>query len=140
MPINPRMVLRSAITASSSGTSGQTASNLPVVYGARVVTCTRNALRKKIHLPSEHASTAGWRKEKKPTSQLSGLQICGGGDAEKKVTENTQNYNTKDVLLKPRHHRCVLRGGAPRQDRGTAAASDMSGSGGSSSHNRTEDP
>jgi hypothetical protein len=73
--------------------------------------------------PPQHAATASWRKQRKHILQLSGLQIREGGDAEKEVTENTQNYNAKCVL-KPRHPRCVLRGGAPRQRRATAAASD----------------
>jgi hypothetical protein len=34
--------------------------------------------------------------------QLSGLQIREGGDAEKEVTENTQDYNAKGIILKPR--------------------------------------
>jgi hypothetical protein len=58
-----------------------------------------------------------------PSCQLSGLQIREGADAEKEVTENTQDYNTKNILLKPHHPSCVLHFGAPRQHRGTAAAS-----------------
>jgi hypothetical protein len=55
------MILRSAITASSSATSGQTAGNVPAPCGAGVVTCTRSAPRKRIHLQPPHAAAAGWR-------------------------------------------------------------------------------
>jgi hypothetical protein len=57
--------------------------------------------------------------------QLSGLQIREGGDAEKDVTENTQDYNAKGITLKPRYPRYVLRGGAPRQHRAKPSTSDM---------------
>jgi hypothetical protein len=40
--IEVKMVFRSAITASSSDTSGQNASNLPAAFGAEAVTCTRS--------------------------------------------------------------------------------------------------
>jgi hypothetical protein len=63
--------------------------------------------------------------EKPPNRQLSGLQTRVGGAAEKEVAEDTQDYNGKGVLFQPHHSRRVLRGGAPRQDRGTAGASDM---------------
>jgi hypothetical protein len=74
-----------------------------------------------------------------PSRQISGLQISEGGDAEKEVTENIQGSKANNVL-KPRHPRCVLRGGAPRQRRAIAAASDSPGGSGSSNHNGTEDP
>jgi hypothetical protein len=44
------------------------------------------------------------------------------------------------VLFQPHHSRSVLRGGSPRQDRGTAAASDTSCGSGRSRHNGTQDP
>jgi hypothetical protein len=37
-----------------------TARKLRAACGAGAVTCTRNALRKGIHLPPQHAATAGW--------------------------------------------------------------------------------
>jgi hypothetical protein len=52
------------------------------------------------------------------------------GNAEEEVTGN----NTKSVLLKPRHPRSVLRGGAPKQHRATAASSNTPGDSGRSSH------
>jgi hypothetical protein len=66
---------------------------------AEAVTCTRSAPRKGIHLPIQHAATVGWRKEKTPSCQLSGLQTCEGGDAEKEFAEDTQDYNRKGVLF-----------------------------------------
>jgi hypothetical protein len=36
---------------------------------------------------------------RKPILQLLGLQICGGGDAEKEVTENTHDYNANGIIL-----------------------------------------
>jgi hypothetical protein len=76
------MVLRSATTASSSATSGQSASKLPAAFGEGAVTCTGSVPRKGIHLPPQHAATAGWRKEQNPSRQLSGLQTHEG-DVEK---------------------------------------------------------
>jgi hypothetical protein len=52
------------MAASSLAMSGQTASNLPAACGAGAVICTRSAPRKGIHLPPQHTTTAGWRKEK----------------------------------------------------------------------------
>jgi hypothetical protein len=89
------MVLRSAITASSLATSGQTANNLPAACGAEEVTYKRSAPRKRIHFLSQCASTLGWRKEKTPSRKLSGLQTRGRGDAEEEVAEDTQDYNGK---------------------------------------------
>jgi hypothetical protein len=56
----------SAITASSSAMSGLTASSLHAVYGARAVTCTRSAPRRRMQLQPQRAVTAGWRKVKTP--------------------------------------------------------------------------
>jgi hypothetical protein len=76
--------------------------------------------------------------QKTPSSQLSGLQTSGGGDAEKEVTEDTQDYNGvfSPNLTTPG----VLCGSAPGQDRGTAAASDTSGGSGRFYHNETHGP
>jgi hypothetical protein len=128
-----RMILRSTITARSLATSGQTASNLPAASGAGVVNCTRIATRKGIHLPPQHAATAGWWKEKNTIPPIIRA-------AEKEVAENTQDYNRKGVLFEPHHSRHVLHGGALRQDRGMAAVSDTSGGSGRCHHNGTEDP
>jgi hypothetical protein len=57
------------------------------------VTCIRNAPRKGIHLPPQHSATVGRQKEESPIS----LQTCEGGDAEKEVTEDTQDYSRKGV-------------------------------------------
>jgi hypothetical protein len=54
------------------------------------------------------------------------------------VAEDTQDYNGKGILFQPHHSRNVLRGGAPRQDRGTAAVSDTSG--GRCSHIENQGP
>jgi hypothetical protein len=61
-------------------------------------------------------------RRKTPFRQLSGLQTREGGDAEKEVVEDTQDYNGKSVPFQRHYSRRVLRGGAPGQDRGTAAA------------------
>jgi hypothetical protein len=92
-----RMILSSTITASTSVTSGQIASNLPAVCGAVAATFTRSAPRKRLRFPPQHVSSAGWRKEKTPYSKISRLQTRKGGDAEKEVAENTEDYNEKDV-------------------------------------------
>ena len=60
--------------------------------------------------------------------------------SEKQIAEDTQNYNGKAVLFRHHHARRVLRGGAPRQDRGTAATSDTSGSSGRPRHKGTQGP
>jgi hypothetical protein len=49
-----------------------------------------------------------------PPRQLSGLQTRKGGAAEEEITENTQDYNGKGVLLKSYYSRHLLRGGASR--------------------------
>jgi hypothetical protein len=72
--------------------------------------------------------------------QLSGLQTCERGDAEKEVSEDTQDKNGKGVLFRPHHSTRVLRGGAPRQDRAAAAESETSGDSGRSRHNGTQSP
>jgi hypothetical protein len=61
-------------------------------------------------------------RRKTPSRKLSGLQTREGGDSEEEVAEDTQDYNGEGVLFQPHHSRHVLRGGFPRQDRGTAAA------------------
>jgi hypothetical protein len=65
--------LASVTTASSSDTSGQIASSLPAACGAKAVTYTRNARRKEIRLPRQHAATVVWRKEKNPIPQIIGV-------------------------------------------------------------------
>jgi hypothetical protein len=67
------------------------------------------------------------RRRKTSSRKLSWLQTREGGDAKKEVTEDTQDYNREGVLFQPHHSRHVLCGGALRQDRGTAAASDITG-------------
>jgi hypothetical protein len=59
-------------------------------------------------------------------------------EMQKKVAENTQDYNGEGVRFQPHHPRRVLRGGAPRQDMRTTAASDTSD--GRSRHNGTQGP
>jgi hypothetical protein len=68
-----RMVLRSAITASSSAMSGQTANSLPTACGAEAVICTRSDPRKGIHHPPQCAATVSWQKEKNPIPQIIGV-------------------------------------------------------------------
>jgi hypothetical protein len=101
----------------------QTASSLPAACGAEAVTYTTCAPRKEIHLPLQHAATGGWRKEKTPFPQ-----IIGAADMRRRCRKRSgiQDYNGEGVLFKIHHSRHILRGGAPRQDRGTAAASDTS--------------
>jgi hypothetical protein len=71
---------------------------------------------------------------------MSGLQIHEEGDAGKEVTEKTQDYNVKGVVLTPCLPRCVIHGNALRQHRATAAASDTPGDSGRSSHDGTRGP
>jgi hypothetical protein len=71
--IELRMVLRSAISASSSATSGQTANSLPAACGAEGIIYTRSAPREGIHHPPQRAATVGWRKEKNPIPQIIGV-------------------------------------------------------------------
>jgi hypothetical protein len=92
--------LRSAITASSSVTSGHTKNNLPAACGAEGVTCTRSAPRKGMHLPPQSAATAGWRKEKNHIPQIIGAaDTRRRRSAEEEVAEDTYNYNGKFVLF-----------------------------------------
>jgi hypothetical protein len=132
-----KMILRSAITGSSSATSGQTSSNLPAACGAGAVTCTRSAPRKGMHLPPQHAATVGGRKEENPIPPIFGI-VDTRRRCRKKVAEGIQDYNRKGVLFQCHHSRRVLRGGAPRQDRGTATASDRPSGTGSFRHSRTQ--
>jgi hypothetical protein len=88
-----RMVLRSAITAKSSVTSGKTASNLPVVCGSEAVTYTRSVLRKEIHLPRQHAVTVGWRTERKPIPP-----IIGAADTRRRKSQSTFMATTGSVF------------------------------------------
>jgi hypothetical protein len=83
--------------------------------------------RKEISLAPQHVATVAWRKEKPRTPQNIGLQTCEEEMQKTKVAEDTQDYNRKGVLIQHHHSRHVLRGCAPRQDRGTAVASDTSG-------------
>jgi hypothetical protein len=69
------MVLRRAITASISTTSGQTANNRPSACGAEGVTSTRSAPRKEIQLPPQRDATVGWRKEKIPIPKIIGAAV-----------------------------------------------------------------
>jgi hypothetical protein len=131
------MLLPSATTASSSATSEQTASSFPAACGAEAITYTRSAPRKEIHLPPNMLQLLITGGEKPQPRKLSRLQTRGGGDAEK-VTEDTQDYNGDGALFQPHHSRHVLRGGVPRQDRGTATASVTSGV--TSRHNGTQGP
>jgi hypothetical protein len=112
----------------------------PLVCGVVTATCTRSAWRRGRLHQHRHAATAGWRKGINPTLQLPGLQARSGGDAQKVVPENTEDYNGKGVFYKTRHSRCVLRGGAQRQDKGSAAASGTSGTSRSCCHNGTKGP
>jgi hypothetical protein len=43
------------------------------------------------------------------------MQTCEEAATKTEVTENTQDYNGKVVLLKYHHPRCLLCGGSPRQ-------------------------
>jgi hypothetical protein len=81
----------------------------------------------------------GGRGKPHPANYL-GCKHAKGGDAEKEVAEDTQDYNRKGILFQPHHSRRVLRGGAPRQVRGTAEASDTSGGSDRSRHNGSPGP
>jgi hypothetical protein len=56
--IEPRALSRSAITASTSTTSGQTANSHLVVCGAGAATCTKNVQRRTTLPTFKHAATA----------------------------------------------------------------------------------
>jgi hypothetical protein len=90
------------------------------------------------HTNMLQVSVGGRRKP--PFLKLTGLQTRESGDTEREVAEDSQDYNGKGVLFQPHNSRHVLLGGAPRQDRGTAAASDTSGGSGRSRHNGTQSP
>jgi hypothetical protein len=70
--------------------------------------CGGSHLTKEIHHPHQHAATASWQKERKPILPIIRATDMQRRRCRKKVTENTQDYNAKGVLLKPRH------GGTPR--------------------------
>jgi hypothetical protein len=70
--IEPRMLLPSATTASSSAMCGQIASSVPAACGAEAVTYTRSAPRKEIRPPRQHAASVSWRKEKNTIPQIIG--------------------------------------------------------------------
>jgi hypothetical protein len=127
-----RMFLSSVTFASSSATSGQTAKCLTAARGeggqqykecpekgniSSTPTCCMCLLAE-----GENPHPANYR----------GCRIKGG-NAEKEVAEDTQDYVKVVVLFQPQHSRHVLRVCALRQDRETAAASDTSG--GRSRHN-----
>jgi hypothetical protein len=73
---------------------------------------------------------------KTPSHKLSGLQTR----EEKEVAEDIQGYKGKGDFFQPHYSRHVLLGSAPRQDRGTAAASDTSGGRDRSRHNGAPSP
>jgi hypothetical protein len=73
-----------------------------------------------------------------PFPQIIGVANTRRSRCRKKFAEDNQDYNGKVVLFQRHHSRHVLRGGAPRQDRGTAAASDASG--GRTRNNGTQVP
>jgi hypothetical protein len=77
-------------------------------------------------------------KRKNPSRKLSGLQTREGGEAEKEVAENTQDYNGECFLFQLHCSSHAFHGGAPEQARGTAAVSDTSGD--RSQHNGTQGP
>jgi hypothetical protein len=52
--------------------------------------------------------------EKAHPAKLSRLKTRQGEAAEEEITENTQEYNVKDVLLKTYYSRHLLHCGAPR--------------------------
>jgi hypothetical protein len=88
------MILRNAITASSSATSEQTANNLPAACGAEAVACTRNDPRKEIHIPLQHAETVGWRKKKHLMTQ--NFRGCRQAKEEmRKKSQTTPRTTTK---------------------------------------------
>jgi hypothetical protein len=134
------MGLRSATTPSSSLTSGQIVSNLPVVCGVMAATCTRSGRRKETRLQYRHAATANWRKWRKLNPPIAGAAGKRRRRCSKEILENIQDYNEEGVLFKTRHSGRVLHGGAPRQHRATSSASDMPSGNGRSSHNGIEGP
>jgi hypothetical protein len=71
------------------------------------------------HLNMLQLSVGG--KRKPSSSKLSGLQTCEG-DAEKEVAEDNQDYDGEGALFQPHHSRHVLRGGAPRHDKGNSSS------------------
>jgi hypothetical protein len=94
----------------------------------------RGVPRKGIHLPPQHAATAGWRKEKTPPSrELSGLQTGEGGDAEKEVAEDTEDYNLTAPCM---HFAAALRVRTEEQQQ----RQDTSGGSDRSRNNGTQGP
>jgi hypothetical protein len=83
------------------------------------------------------------RTEKQPQPETHQVAVAGPATLEPRVPaalpQHDQQITGKSVRA-PQHSRRVLRGGAPRQDRGTAAAWDTSGVSGRPRHNRTQGP
>jgi hypothetical protein len=96
--IEPTVLLPSATNASSSATSGQTASSLPAAYGEEAVTYTRSAPRKEIHLPPQHAATVGWRKEKSHIPQIIGVSDAKQEIQKKKKSQRAPRTTTGRVF------------------------------------------
>jgi hypothetical protein len=102
------MGLRSAITASSSSMSGQTASILPAAC-AEAAACTRSV---------QHAVTVGWRKENNPIPQIIVAADTQRRRCNKKEdAEDTQDYSRMGILFQLHHCRHVCCGGTPRKER-----------------------
>jgi hypothetical protein len=81
------------------------------------------------------------RRRETASSQQPGLQACERGAAEEEITESTQTYNRKGVLLKRRYFTCLLRGNAPRRRiTGTAASATPSTSSSSTRSEEVECP
>jgi hypothetical protein len=78
-------------------------------------------------------------RRKPPSRKLLGLLTREGGDARKEVAEDIQD-NEKSVPFQSHNSRHVFRGCAPRQDGGTAAASDISGRSGRCRENGNQGP
>jgi hypothetical protein len=131
-----RLIEPSATTASSLAMFGQTASSLPAASGAEAIIYTKIAARKEIHLPPQHAATVGWRKEKTPIPQI--IEIADTRRMRCRRRIRRGHLELEGVLFQPHHFRHILRSGAPRKDRRTAAASDTSG--GRSRRNGTQGP
>jgi hypothetical protein len=95
MHVELRMVLRGAITASSSATPGQTASNLPDARSG-AVTCTRSAPRKV--LPHKHYATADLRKENPPPHPANYRGCRYAKEMQKKKSQKTPWTTTGRVF------------------------------------------
>jgi hypothetical protein len=101
------------------------ASNLSVACGVGPITCTRIVQKSEPFFNTDMLQLPAGRRRESTSLQLSGLQACEARDAKEEVSEDTENYNWKDMFLKLYHPNFVLRSGASMQFRAKEATTSM---------------